>query len=348
MDRLNSQLPKVEVPQPPKTDWFSRHHWWGYAFLALAFLFAVGFIYQMEYAGKDDERAQICIQVVTKARNPYTGETKEFPTPCDVPQGWETIDPSVQYGNDIELSADTEWSTYESKYLGLKMITPKGMTMTNFQHNERAAGFNMWLDNESVGGLFVNSWDERPGTCKGEGLVYRQNSWVILKAPKSFCATNGVYDLTVSFNDQFGALAEKMVESIDLSSPNQLVHPKYYLRCPNPEGPVDCGIYSDGRLVVDDLTGENALLPNISDLSSHHVIAWDSSRIFIESMGGNACGLTRVLFAYRFADKKMEVVAEAASKCNDPNSGNRLADFDRLVAGVTGQMEKYPVISWQK
>lgn len=32
-----------------------------------------------------------CIQVITPARNPVTGEVIEFPTPCDVPPGWETL-----------------------------------------------------------------------------------------------------------------------------------------------------------------------------------------------------------------------------------------------------------------
>lgn len=32
-----------------------------------------------------------CIQVITPARNPQTGEVKDFPTPCDVPEGWEKI-----------------------------------------------------------------------------------------------------------------------------------------------------------------------------------------------------------------------------------------------------------------
>jgi hypothetical protein len=29
-----------------------------------------------------------CIQVITSAQNPETGECREFPTPCDVPPGW--------------------------------------------------------------------------------------------------------------------------------------------------------------------------------------------------------------------------------------------------------------------
>lgn len=35
---------------------------------------------------------KICIQVITPAQNPITGECKNFPTPCDVPEGWEKTD----------------------------------------------------------------------------------------------------------------------------------------------------------------------------------------------------------------------------------------------------------------
>ncbi len=37
------------------------------------------------------EKPQFCIQVITPAFDPETGECKEFPTPCDVPEGWEKI-----------------------------------------------------------------------------------------------------------------------------------------------------------------------------------------------------------------------------------------------------------------
>ncbi|MCL4354550.1 hypothetical protein M1349_03745 [Patescibacteria group bacterium] len=32
-----------------------------------------------------------CVQVITYAQNPQTGECKAFPTPCDVPSGWEKV-----------------------------------------------------------------------------------------------------------------------------------------------------------------------------------------------------------------------------------------------------------------
>ncbi len=34
-----------------------------------------------------------CIQVIATARNPATGETREFPTPCDIPDEWEIVSP---------------------------------------------------------------------------------------------------------------------------------------------------------------------------------------------------------------------------------------------------------------
>ncbi|MBI2011410.1 hypothetical protein HYS91_01445 [Candidatus Daviesbacteria bacterium] len=35
---------------------------------------------------------EVCIQVITPAKNSKTGECKEFPTPCDVPNGWEKVE----------------------------------------------------------------------------------------------------------------------------------------------------------------------------------------------------------------------------------------------------------------
>ena len=39
----------------------------------------------------DTDNGTACIQVITPARNPDTGEVVDFPTPCDVPEGWETV-----------------------------------------------------------------------------------------------------------------------------------------------------------------------------------------------------------------------------------------------------------------
>lgn len=34
---------------------------------------------------------RVCAQVITPAVNPETGDIVEFPTPCDVPKGWEPV-----------------------------------------------------------------------------------------------------------------------------------------------------------------------------------------------------------------------------------------------------------------
>lgn len=41
-----------------------------------------------------------CAQVMTPAVNPDTGDIKEFPTPCDVPKGWEVIQNDIPTGID--------------------------------------------------------------------------------------------------------------------------------------------------------------------------------------------------------------------------------------------------------
>lgn len=40
---------------------------------------------------KDKEKDRACIQIITPAQNPQTGECKEFPTPCDVPLNWQNV-----------------------------------------------------------------------------------------------------------------------------------------------------------------------------------------------------------------------------------------------------------------
>lgn len=50
-----------------------------------------------DFAGRRDDLNQLpedfrwCIQMIVQARNLQTGEEKSFPTPCDVPSGWEII-----------------------------------------------------------------------------------------------------------------------------------------------------------------------------------------------------------------------------------------------------------------
>lgn len=36
-----------------------------------------------------------CIQLITPAKNPETNEIVDFPTPCDVPDGWVVLERDV-------------------------------------------------------------------------------------------------------------------------------------------------------------------------------------------------------------------------------------------------------------
>ncbi len=63
----------------------------------------------------------VCIQVITPAQNPLTGECREFPTPCDVPPGWHKVDkcsvnivPPVQKVEEIKVEAD-DYGFYPSE-----------------------------------------------------------------------------------------------------------------------------------------------------------------------------------------------------------------------------------------
>lgn len=49
---------------------------------------------------QEEQDKEFCIQVITPARNPSTGEIVEFPTPCDVPDGWEPVTPE---GLDLQV-----------------------------------------------------------------------------------------------------------------------------------------------------------------------------------------------------------------------------------------------------
>jgi hypothetical protein len=63
----------------------------------------------------------ICIQVITQAQNPLTGECKEFSTPCDVPEGWKKVEkcpvsvvPPVQKIEEMRVEAD-DYGFYPSE-----------------------------------------------------------------------------------------------------------------------------------------------------------------------------------------------------------------------------------------
>ena len=61
------------------------------AIALLIVLVAVGIGAFFYWQAKNDKNL-VCIEVTVKAKNPLTGEVKEFGNPCDVPKGWEEVE----------------------------------------------------------------------------------------------------------------------------------------------------------------------------------------------------------------------------------------------------------------
>lgn len=95
--------------------------------LALFFVVLTGFFLFKAFSQK--EEGSMCAQVITPARNPETGEIKEFGTPCDVPEGWDTLE--VGGGQEITRNGVTS-KVYWNGDLGISfeyIISPDGYTL---------------------------------------------------------------------------------------------------------------------------------------------------------------------------------------------------------------------------
>lgn len=79
--------------------------------LVIIALILAGGVYALKYF--IDRRQVACIQVVTKARNPQTGEIRTFGTLCDVPKGW------------IEVNDTSNWKTYRNEEYGFELKYPE-------------------------------------------------------------------------------------------------------------------------------------------------------------------------------------------------------------------------------
>jgi|GEM_PF-3685261 len=119
MDKYNSQLPQVRIRPPQEPSLFSARKAWGYLFVLLSFVLAVTFIYMVQLE-REPVEGRVCIQVITSAKNTQTGEVRDFPTPCDVPAGWEPLKVEILPNVPVSVTANDEENpgTYKNTELG--------------------------------------------------------------------------------------------------------------------------------------------------------------------------------------------------------------------------------------
>ncbi|OGE74208.1 MAG: hypothetical protein A3I07_03090 [Candidatus Doudnabacteria bacterium RIFCSPLOWO2_02_FULL_42_9] len=95
---MDEQKPEI-IYRTPASDlqsishksWFARHLLAEILGIVLAgAVLAAGYYFFIAKSNSEETSndGQVCIQVIAEARNPQTGEIKQFPTPCDVPEGW--------------------------------------------------------------------------------------------------------------------------------------------------------------------------------------------------------------------------------------------------------------------
>jgi len=79
---------------------------------------------------------ELCAQVLTDARNPQTGEIQTFPTPCAVPEGWDTLETDQE----AFMRNGETWSRYRNDDLGIRFeyrVDPNGYVLIDQRDNYR-------------------------------------------------------------------------------------------------------------------------------------------------------------------------------------------------------------------
>lgn len=79
----------------------------------------------MYFLRSGDKGGEVCAEIITDARNPATGEIRTFPTPCDVPEGWDTLETD----HDQIIKGTETWSRYRNDDLGIRFeyrVAPDG------------------------------------------------------------------------------------------------------------------------------------------------------------------------------------------------------------------------------
>jgi hypothetical protein len=327
MNKTNTKLPEIQAPDN-KTNWFSRHHMWGYAFLLFSFLLAVAFIYQMQY-GRTPEETQICIQVVTRAKNIQTGDAKDFPTPCDVPEGWEREFKDVVSNNIIPVDT-TNWFEYKHSFLGLEMSFPSQSEEEDIKDNS----FRLYYDKDRKLQIaqvrFLN--DRQVDKMCEQPETYKENGWSVSKSSNYYCAHNGVYRIRINFTHRYPGIDEKILESIKINQSEKLIQPKYYLYCfgDDPFSETSsCDLYSNGSPFIKNfMGGKDKVLPHIAIYSNYRIIGWNDDIIVLKGGAGDACWSKGKLFEINISTLKATEIDSYDYNCPQTPETESAAEAD--------------------
>lgn len=148
---------------------------------------------------------QVCIQVITPAKNLKTGECKDFPNPCDVPLGWEKVDKCSASSVDT-----TNWKTYVNKEQGYSIKYPQKWFILK----------DSLFDGNIIGSISTASVeDSSTSVLRIEihtgNLSYERYAYFYHLYPKALSIDLGKVNIN-------GSVWEKLSNSNDLSSNNSL------------------------------------------------------------------------------------------------------------------------------
>ncbi len=90
-----------------------------------------------------NKSGQVCIQVITPAKNSATGECREFPTPCDVPTGWQKVSSCPSSKIDT-----TNWRTYRNEDIGIEFKYPA--KLSTIKEEKSNDGKAIWVNLDFV------------------------------------------------------------------------------------------------------------------------------------------------------------------------------------------------------